>query len=209
LLNASVWSGEWEILFGGKGPNKLRGYQMERFPSENWVVEGDALKTVPGKAVDLITTEKYKDFELELEWKVAEGGNSGVMYNVVEGAGPSYTTGPEMQILDDARHPDGREPKTTAGALYGMLAPNAKKKLNPAGQWNKSKIVIKGDLVEHWLNGEKIVEYKWGSEEMKRWIANSKFKDMPEFAKAKEGGHITIQHHGEEAWFRNIRIRRL
>lgn len=204
---------EWTVLFDGKPTDKLRGYKQKSFPTNNWVIDGDALKTVPGRAVDLVTTESYKDFELETEWKVQAGGNSGIIYNVVEGSGSgygaTYMTGPEMQVLDDAKHPDGKNPKTSAGSLYAMKAPSAERKVNPAGEWNKAKLIIKNNQVEHWLNGAKIVEYQWGSDEMKGWIAKSKFKDMPHFAKSMSGGLIAFQHHGEEAWYRNIRIRRL
>lgn len=205
----TICAGDWVILFDGKKTEKLRAYGGKDFPSQSWVIENETLKTVPGQAVDLVTAEPYKDFEFEIEWKVAPGGNSGVMYNVIEGSGPSYSTGPEMQILDDARHPDGKNPKTRAGSLYAMVAPSEKGKVKPAGEWNKAKLVVKNNQVEHWLNGEKVVEYQWGSEALKGWIANSKFKDMPDFAKSTQGGLIAIQHHGEEAWFRNIRIRKL
>lgn len=213
LCTLTARAADWTVLFDGKPTEQLRGYKQKTFPTNNWVIDGDALKTVPGKAVDLVTVEKYKDFELEVEWKVQVGGNSGIIYNVVEGSGPdygaTYMTGPEMQVLDDAKHPDGKNPKTSAGALYAMKAPGADRKVNPPGEWNKAKLVIKNNQVEHWLNGVKIVEYTWGSDEMKGWIAKSKFKDMPLFAKSMDGGLIAFQHHGEEAWYRNIRIRRL
>jgi hypothetical protein len=201
-------SSKWTTLFDGKPTDKLRGYKMTGFPSDNWVIDGDALKTVPGKAVDLMTVEKYKDFELEVEWKVKPVGNSGIIYRVAETDGPTYTTGPEMQVLDDQRHPDGKNPKTTAGALYALIAPSANKKVNPAGEWNKAKLIIKNNHVEHWLNGIKIVEYEWASPEVKALIKVSKFKDMPLFMTQPEG-YVALQHHGEEAWFRNVRIRRL
>lgn len=205
---SSSTSGKWTTLFSGKPTDKLRGYKMAGFPTNNWVIDGDALKTVPGKAVDLITTEKYKDFELELEWKVQPGGNSGVIYRVAETNGPTYITGPEMQVLDDARHPDGKNPKTSAGSLYAMISPNANKKVNPAGEWNKAKLIMKNNHVEHWLNGVKVVEYEWASPQVKELVKVSKFKDMPLFMSQSEG-YVALQHHGEEAWYRNVRIRRL
>ncbi len=208
-LALSASAQEWTTLFDGKPTDKLRGYKSKVFPTNQWIIDGDALKTVPGKAIDLVTTEKYKDYELELEWKVPPGGNSGVIYHVVEGPAATYMTGPEMQVLDDDKHPDGKNPKTSTGSLYAMVAPNAQKKLNPVGEWNKSKLVIKNNHVEHWLNGVKVVEYEWGSDLMKEWISKSKFKDMPQFAKSMDGGHIAFQHHGEVVWYRNIRIRKL
>jgi hypothetical protein len=198
----------WEVLFDGTAPSGLRGYKQEGFPSAHWVVVDGALKTVPGKAVDLITAKKYRNFELEFEWKVAPGGNSGVMYNVAETAGPTYMTGPEFQVLDDDRHPDGKNPKTTAGALYGLVAPSPAKNLKPVGEWNTAKIVMKDGRGEHWINGAKIVEFTWGSEEVKALIQQSKFRDWPDFMSQTEG-HIAFQHHGEEAWYRSIRVREL
>lgn len=106
---ATATAAEWTVLFDGKLTDQLRGYQMKTFPADKWIIDGDALKTIPGKATDLITKDKYKDFELELEWKVAPGGNSGVMYRVAElDKGASWFTGPEMQILDDDKHGDGK-----------------------------------------------------------------------------------------------------
>ena len=198
----------WITLFNGKGTEQLRGYKMDSFPSDSWVIDGDALKTVPGKAVDLISMDKYDNFELEVEWKVKPGGNSGIIYRVAETNGPSYSTGPEMQALDDQRHPDGKNPKTSAGALYALIAPSPDKKVNPAGEWNSAKLVVKNNHVEHWLNGIRIVQYEWASPEVKELIKKSKFKDMPGFM-TQSTGHIALQHHGEEAWFRNVRIRRL
>jgi hypothetical protein len=198
----------WETLFDGKTANGLRGYKQPGFPAANWVIVDGALKTVPGKAVDLITEKKFKDFEVEFEWKVAPGGNSGVMYGVAETDGPAYMTGPECQVLDDSKHPDGRNPKTSAGALYAMIAPNAAKTLKPVGEFNTAKIIARDGRVEHWLNGAKVVEYTWGSAEVKELIKVSKFKDWPVFMSNLEG-HIAFQHHGEEAWYRNIRVRAL
>ena len=204
---------EWTVLFDGKNINGLRAYKREDFPAKGWILDHGALKTVPkeqgGEVVDLVTKDTFKDFELELEWKVAPGGNSGVMYRVnEEEKGPGWFTGPEMQILDDDKHPDGKNPKTSAGALYALIAPNAKKKLKPVGEFNSARVVFKNNHVEHWLNGEKIVEFTWGSAEVKALAAESKFKDKPKFMGEPEG-RVTFQHHGQEFWIRNIRIRRL
>ncbi len=205
--------GEWQVLFDGKETKGLRAFKGEGVPSKGWINDNGALKTVPkeagGQVTDLITTEKFKDFELELEWKVAPGGNSGVMYRVAElKDGPAWFTGPEMQILDDSKHPDGKNPLTSAGALYGLYAPNDKRKLKPVGEFNAAKIVFKNNHVEHWLNGAKIVEYTWGSDEVKALAAKSKFADKPRFM-AESEGHIVFQHHGQEFWIRNIRVRKL
>ena len=129
------------------------------------------------------------------------------MYRVSEAAAAPYETGPEMQVLDDDKHADGRDPKTSAGSLYALIAPKHKK-LKPLGQWNKVRIVVQDSQVAHWLNGVKVVEYELGSAELNQLIARSKFNDMPRFAKEKTG-FIDLQHHGDEVWYRKIRVRRL
>ena len=199
---------EWTVLFDGHSTDKLRGYNMDSFPGDKWVIEGDALRAVPGKSVDLVTKDKFKDFELELEWKVSKSGNSGVMYRVSEDFDEVWHSGPEMQIVDDLNTDDGKNPKTSAGSLYALIAPNAKKKANPAGEWNQARVVMKNKHVEHWLNGVKILEYDWNSPQVKGLIAQSKFKDMPRFMQEKKG-LICFQHHGQEVWLRNIKIRKL
>ena len=129
------------------------------------------------------------------------------MYRVSEDFAAPYETGPEMQVLDDDKHADGRDPKTSAGSLYALIAPK-NKKLKPVGQWNKVRIVVQEKQVAHWLNGVKVVEFELGSVELNLLIARSKFKDMPRFGKEKTG-FIDLQHHGDEVWYRKIRVRRL
>jgi hypothetical protein len=200
--------GKWVVLFDGRSTDAWRCYNRGSFPDKGWEVVGGTLKTVAGGArCDLVTKEKYQDFELELEWRVSPGGNSGIFYNVAEGPPNSFETGPEMQVLDDERHRDGKDPKTSAGALYGLIAPTDKT-LRPVGQFNKARLVVRGGRVEHWLNGRKIVEYDLNSDSLKALTAASKFRDMPRFAR-ETGGHVALQHHGEEVWYRKIRIRRL
>jgi hypothetical protein len=109
--------------------------------------------------------------------------------------------------LDDDKHGDGKSPKTAAASLYALIAPR-NKKLKPVGEWNKVRLVVRGNQVEHWLNGAKVVEYELGSNELNQLIAQSKFKDMPRFAKERTG-FIDLQHHGDEVWYRKIRVRRL
>lgn len=198
----------WEVLFDGKDTSKWRGYKQDKFPEKGWKVENGALRHVAGAGGgDLVTREKFGSFELRFDWKVAPGANSGVIYRVTEDRGASYETGPEYQVLDDAKHGDGKNPKTSAGALYALIAPNAAKVLKPVGEWNKARIVVRGNHVEHWVNKKKVVEYEWGSAEITQLIAGSKFKDMPGFAK-NTSGHICFQDHGDDVWFRKIKIRK-
>jgi hypothetical protein len=203
----------WTALFDGKSLDAFRGYKTDTI-AEGWKVEPDGtLHVLPGKhGGDLMTKEQYEDFELVYEWKVTPGGNSGVIYKVVETKGPAWHTGYEMQVLDDTAHGDGKNPKTSAGALYALIAPNASKKLNPVGEWNEAKIIVKGKHGEHWLNGKKIVEYEQGSPELQALIAESKFskiKDPEEPFGSVTKGHISFQAHGQEVWYRNIKIRKL
>jgi len=206
MMMMAAGSGGSRVLFDGTNTDAWRGYKREGFPDKGWAVKDGMLYPVPGgDRVDLVTKDVYKDFDLELEWKVGAHGNSGVMYDVAETEPETYYTGPEMQILDDLGHKDGQNSKTSAGALYALVAPSAAKALKPVGEWNKARIVKKGNHVEHWLNGKKIVEYTLGSPELDALIKDSKFKEWPKFAQATEG-HIVLQHHGDPAWFRNVRI---
>ncbi len=200
--------GKWKVLFDGKSTDAWRGYKQDSFPGAIWKVEGGTLKTVVGaEHRDLLTREKYGNFELELQWRVAPGGNSGIIYLVSEDSDETWHTGPEMQVLDDAKHPDGKEPKTSAGSLYALIAPS-NKRLHPAGEWNKARLIVLNGHVEHWLNGKKVLDYDLGSDQLKLLIAGAKFKDFPRFAQNRED-FVALQHHGEEAWYRKIRIRSL
>ncbi|HEY6166459.1 MAG TPA: DUF1080 domain-containing protein [Verrucomicrobiae bacterium] len=204
--------GACTVLFDGKSTDAFRSYKSDKFP-EGWAVEGNVLHVLPGKhGGDLMTKEQFEDFELSYEWKVSPGGNSGVIYKVLETKGPAWHTGYESQVLDDTGHGDGKNPKTSAGALYALIAPNADKKVKPVGEWNEAKIIVKGAHGEHWLNGKKVVEYEQGSDALKALIAESKFAKIkdPEvpFGSVKKG-HICFQAHGQEVWFRNIKIQKL
>ena len=198
----------WTVLFDGQSTAAFRGFKQDSFPTNSWVIDDGTLKSLPSRQVDLITREKYENFALELEWKVAREANSGIMFHVSEDEPQTYRTGSEMQIVDDANTSDGKNPKTSAGSLYALIAPNDKKRVKPAGEWNKARIVIKNKHVEHWLNGVNIVEYDWNSPQVKGLISQSKFNDKPRFMQEKKG-YIDFQHHGAEVWLRNIKVRKL
>jgi hypothetical protein len=213
ILNAgnATAKAKWQVLFDGKSTDSWRGFRRDSFPSKCWTVEGGELRTIKdcdkADQVDIITKDKYQNFELELEWRVSTGGNSGIIYLVSEDENETWKTGPEMQVLDDEKHADGKNPKTSAGALYGLIAPT-NKTLKHVGDYNRVRLVVRNGHVQHWLNGKKVVEYDLGSDTLKSLIAQSKFKDYPRFAQNREG-YIALQHHGDEVWYRNIRVKTL
>lgn len=209
LLPLRAADGAWENLFDGSSMAKWRGYKKTDFPFQGWSVVSGTLHFTKGSGGgDLVTREEYGSFELEFDWKVSEGANSGVMYRVTEASDAPWHTGPEYQVLDDAKHPDGKNPKTGAAALYALIACNADKATKPVGEWNSGRILLRGSHLEHWLNGKKVVEADLASPEFAKLVAGSKFKDMPRFAK-EAAGRICLQDHGDEVWYRAIRIRRL
>ncbi len=195
----------WQLLFDGNSLQGWRGYNSEFMPT-GWSAENDMLiRTGPGG--DIITEEQFGDFELHFEWLVGPGGNSGVLFRAVEGQEEVYHGAPEMQVLDDAGHPDGRSPLTSAGSNYGLHGV-PRNIVRPAGQWNTSRIVVVNKQVEHWLNGAKVVEYELGSADWAQRVANSKFAQWPAYGRASRG-HIGIQDHGDRVSFRNFKIREI
>jgi hypothetical protein len=202
---------KWQVLFDGKSTASWRGFRRSDFPSKCWTIENKALRTNAGcpetDRVDIVTKDKYQNFELQLEWRVAPGANSGVIYLVSEDEDQTWKTGPEMQVLDDAKHADGKNTKTSAGALYALIAPS-NKTLRPVGQYNKARIKVSNKHVEYWLNGKEILSYELGSEALKSLIAQSKFKDYSRFGTNSEG-YVALQFHGDSVWYRKVRIRPL
>ena len=192
-------------LFDGKTTDGWRGYRKPT-PPAGWVVEDGALARKGGGG-DLLSKDKFGDFELRFEWKVAPGANSGVMYRVTETEPASYMTGPEYQVLDNGKHHDGRSPLTSTAALYGLY-PAEQAETKPVGQYNDARIVVNGNHVEHWLNGKKVVETEINGDDWNKRIAASKFKDWKKFGQNPEG-HIVLQDHGDPVWYRNIRIKKL
>ena len=203
-LTAAEKSAGWVLLFDGDHAGEhLRAYKGDKVP-DAWKVEDDCL-VLRGKGGDLVTKDEYKDFEFSIDWKISEGGNSGIMWRVTEDHGYPWETGPEMQVLDDAKHADGKSRLTSAGACYALY-PAPEGAVKPAGQWNTARILVVGPKVTYTLNGVKTAEFDMSSQEWKDKLANSKFKSMPDFGK-RPAGHIAIQDHGDVVWYRNIKIR--
>lgn len=199
-------------LFDGKSLDGWRGYKKADASETRWKVE-NGLVTIPendGKDTrgqrDIITTGTYDQFDLRWEWKVAQGGNSGLKYFVLEDEASAI--GHEYQMIDDERHPDAKiGPHRQTAALYDVF-PAADRPLKPAGEWNDSQVIVKGKHVEHWLNGKRVLQYELDSPELKAAVAKSKFKDIARFGKPQKG-HILIQDHGNAVWYRNVRIKPL
>jgi hypothetical protein len=199
---AAAQSG-WRSLFDGRTTAGWRGFRMDTVPA-GWQVVDGALTRVGGGG-DIITTDQFANFELELEWNVAAGGNSGIMFRVTEDSDATYKSGPEMQVLDDAAHRDGQSRLTAAGANYGLDAAPAGA-VKPAGEWNAVRLVVNGPHVEHWLNDVKVVEYELWTPEWEAKVAATKFAQWPGYGRARSG-HIALQDHGDRVAYRNIRIR--
>jgi hypothetical protein len=196
----------WQTLFDGKILDTLRGWKAEGMP-EGWhVVDGALVKQ--GNVDDLVTRKQFANFELEMEWKIGEAGNSGIFYRGTREYNQIYWSAPEYQLLDDANAADGRSRLTAAGAAYGIY-PAPAGVVKAFGQWNSSRLIVKGEHVEHWLNGQKIVEYDLRSPEWLSKVAASKFSKYPNYGLATTG-LIGIQgdHPGELA-LRHIRIHEL
>ncbi|BCS31876.1 hypothetical protein TBR22_A10790 [Luteitalea sp. TBR-22] len=197
----------WQPLFDGHSLDAWRGYRRETLPEHGWAVSDGLLKTVPKvKGSELITRKAYRDFELAWDWRVAPGGNNGVKYFVTE-ARPS-APGHEYQMIDDTGYPAALTPLQHTAGFYDVLAARTDTALRPAGEWNTSRIIVRGTRVEHWLNGQHVLTYELGSPEVKAGIAASKFRNAPGFGD-KIDGHIMLTYHQDECWYRNIRIREL
>ncbi|MCF2444404.1 DUF1080 domain-containing protein [Dyadobacter sp. CY345] len=205
-------TGKWVKLFDGKTLNGWHSWQ-ESSVLPQWKVEDGAIVLADKGGKDLVTDKEYGDFELELEWKISEGGNSGIIYHVIEDKKYCcpYSTGPEIQILDDVKHPDakaGKDGNHKSASLYDMLPPSDFSVTKPAGEWNKAKIVIKNGRGESWLNGKKLVEFSSMGPEWDKLVANSKFKTWDGFGVSQKG-KIALQDHGNKVSFKNIRIKEL
>jgi hypothetical protein len=215
----------WRLLWNGRNTKGWRSAKADAFPQHGWQIQDGVLTVLEsggGEAVaggDIITVDRYSDFELKVDFKITPGANSGVKYfcqpnlDPITGTGAKAQTGSaiglEFQILDDERHPDakaGRDGNRTVGSLYDLITAAASKRPSPIGEWNTAHIVSRGSHVEHWLNGQKVVEYERGSPAFKEIVAKSKYQKIPGFGEWPDG-HILLQDHGNTVSFRNIKIR--
>jgi hypothetical protein len=205
-LTAAEQKEGWVLLFDGKDANKmLRGYKKADMPKE-WVVE-DGTLTLHGHGGDIVTKDEYADFEFQTDWRISPGGNSGIMYHVSEDFGSPWETGPEMQILDDTKHADGKSRLTSAGACYALY-PAPLGAVKPVGEWNTANIRCVGGKVKMTLNGVTTAEFDMNSKDWKDRVAGSKFASMKAFG-TKSSGHVALQDHGDVVSFRNIKARKL
>lgn len=224
-LSAAEKAAGWRLLFDSRTLTGWRGLGYDSVPTAHWNVVSGAIHKIPSGNVpkmpdgqpavggDLMTVDTFRDWELAFEWKVASGANSGVKYNVDEAfslknASNHAALGFEYQVLDDSLNEDNKLASHRAGALYELIAPNDKKHLKRVGQWNSSRIVFKGNHGEHWLNGEKVVDFDLGTPRMDSALAKSKYRSIKGFAD-RRSGHIILQDHGDETFYRAIKIREL
>ena len=205
LTDAGKQAG-WKLIFDGTSTAGWRGLGSDTFPKDEWVVRDGCLVHLPvkGGSNDIVYDRPVENFELSWEWMIPKkNGNSGVKYRVREKKGSGGAFGPEYQMMNDP----GVDNKGATGSLYDVLPPKGKE-LRPDGEFNQSRIVVRGNRVEHWLNGVKVVEYEFGSEALKSAVAESKFKNTPHWG-ASPKGYIALTDHGDEVWFRNIKLREL
>jgi len=196
----------WRALFDGTSLDAWRGYKTDKVPSGWRIADGALVKDAP--VGDIVSKDEFGDFELEVEWKIGEAGNSGIFYRGTEEYDHIYWSAPEYQLLDDIKATDNKTRLTCAGAAYALY-PSPAGHLKPVGEWNRTRIVAKGSHVEHWLNGVKLLEYELWSPDWEAKVKSSKFAAYPNFGRAKKG-HIAFQgdHTGALA-FRNIRVREI
>ena len=203
-LTAEQRAAGWRSLFDGSSTNAWRGYKEQAFPTGWQIVDGVLTKT--GSVADIMTRDQFGNFELALDWKLGKGGNAGIFYRGTEEYDHIYWSAPEYQLLDDPNHPDGQSRLTSAGADYGLY-PSRAGVVNPADQWNSTLIVANGKTVQHWLNGQKLLEYELGSPDWQAKVKASKFVAYPNYGLAPKG-YIAIQgDHDGALSIRNARIR--
>ena len=208
----------WALLWDGKTSEGWRGAKLDAFPEHGWVIEDGVLKVMPGdggeskNGGDIITTRLYRNFILKVDFKITEGANSGIKYFVdpTLNKGTGSAIGCEFQILDDTRHPDaklGVKGNRTLGSLYDLI-PAPENKPFDINAWNTAMVIVQGNHVEHWLNDVKLLEYERNNQEWDALVAYSKYKNWPNFGNYEEG-YILLQDHGDEVWYKNIKIKEL
>lgn len=224
-LTADEKARGWRLLWDGKTTAGWRSAKADTFPTKGWEIRDGVLTVLATGGAesaaggDIVTRERYSEFELMLDFKISEGANSGIKYfcqpnlDPITGTGAKAATGSaiglEFQILDDVRHPDaklGRDGNRTLGSLYDLIPAAGTKQASPIGEWNTARIVVRGQHVEHWLNGRKVLEYERGSDAFRALVSQSKYKEIPGFGEWPDG-HILLQDHGDRVSFRSIKIR--
>jgi hypothetical protein len=207
LFAGLTWAGESVMLFDGKNLDAWESGNGGA-PGAGWVIEADGALHRKEKTGDLVTKASFANFEMEWEWKIAEGGNSGVKYWV--NAIAKQNLGFEYQLIDDERHADAKNGvKRQTGALYDIKGAAADKIVKPAGEWNSSQLVVKGKTLQHWLNGNLVVSVEMGNAEWEKMFAESKYVKYADTGFAPGHGKILLQDHGDPVWFRNIRLTKL
>ncbi len=208
----------WKLLWDGNTTDGWRGARLDDFPDKGWIIENGELIVLSSGGEesaaggDIVTEDLYGNFELQVDFKLTKGANSGVKYFVDTdiNKGPGSSIGLEYQILDDENHPDAKlgnhEGSRTLASLYDLIKVDPNKPVNPVGEWNHARILSKDNHVEHWLNGMKVLEYERKSDTYKKLVAESKYKVWPNFGEADQG-HILLQDHGDRVAFKNIKIR--
>jgi len=224
-LTAAETAAGWRLLWDGQTTDGWRSPKSDAFPKQGWSIKDGVLTVHDNKGEesagggDIITKERFPEFELLVDFKLTPGANSGIKYFVQpkltpidkktgQPTGVGSAIGLEFQILDDERHPDaklGRDGNRTIGSVYDLLAASPSKKPSAIGEWNTARIVVRGKHVEHWLNGKLVVEYERGTPEFRAVVAQSKFKNIPDFGEWADG-HILLQEHGNKVSFRNLKI---
>lgn len=207
-LSSAEKAAGWKLLFDGKSPQGWHSFKKDSFPTTGWVVDDGWLQCLGKNGGDLISEGEYDQFDLQWDWKIEPAGNSGLKYFVLESR--SSALGHEYQMLDDEKNPDGKiaQGKHATASFYDVLKPTVPPPTKPVGQINHSRILVQGNHVEHWLNGVKVLEFECGSEAIKAAVAESKFKNVSGFG-TRVKGHLLLQDHHSQVWFRNLKIRDL
>ena len=207
-LSTTEKTAGWKLLFDGQTPQGWHSFKRNSFPTNGWVVEDGWLHCLGKNGGDVLSDGSYDQFDLQWEWKIEPGGNSGLKYFVLDSRNSAL--GHEYQMIDDEKNPDGKvaSGKHVTASFYDVLKPTMPPPTKPIGEINQSRILVKGSHVEHWLNGVKVLEYECGSQIVKDAVDRSKFGNVPSFGERVKG-HLLLQDHHSQVWFRNIKIREL